>query len=183
MSCPYEGAEVRRVACPLKGGNTLHTWHLLLQFLESQNVCPLAPLPPAPDSSLPGPGSAPVPSFSPQPCSHPHPAGVDTMASYEEALRFLRYRNWHSRSLLDRKFKLVCSELNGRYVSNEFQVEVSVGLPWRKAPCLALALANAEVLSVSSGNDLGLSQGVALSDWGCCWSDPHRVGSQVMRGG
>ncbi|XP_054435769.1 calsyntenin-1 isoform X4 [Pteronotus mesoamericanus] len=50
--------------------------------------------------------------------------GVDTMASYEEVLRLLRYRNWHSRSLLDRKFKLVCSELNGRYVSNEFQVEV-----------------------------------------------------------
>ncbi|XP_054435773.1 calsyntenin-1 isoform X8 [Pteronotus mesoamericanus] len=52
--------------------------------------------------------------------------GVDTMASYEEVLRLLRYRNWHSRSLLDRKFKLVCSELNGRYVSNEFQVEVNV---------------------------------------------------------
>ncbi|XP_027454818.2 calsyntenin-1 isoform X1 [Zalophus californianus] len=52
--------------------------------------------------------------------------GVDTMASYEEALRLLRYRNWHTRSLLDRKFKLVCSELNGRYVSNEFQVEVNV---------------------------------------------------------
>ncbi|XP_036901191.1 calsyntenin-1 isoform X4 [Sturnira hondurensis] len=52
--------------------------------------------------------------------------GVDTMASYEEALRLLRYRNWHSRSLLDRKFKLICSELNGRYVSNEFQVEVNV---------------------------------------------------------
>uniref|UniRef100_M3Y3K3 Calsyntenin-1 n=1 Tax=Mustela putorius furo TaxID=9669 RepID=M3Y3K3_MUSPF len=52
--------------------------------------------------------------------------GVDTMASYEEVLRLLRYRNWHTRSLLDRKFKLVCSELNGRYVSNEFQVEVSV---------------------------------------------------------
>ncbi|KAM5322710.1 calsyntenin-1 isoform 3-T3 [Glossophaga mutica] len=52
--------------------------------------------------------------------------GVDSMASYEEALRLLRYRNWHSRSLLDRKFKLICSELNGRYVSNEFQVEVNV---------------------------------------------------------
>lgn len=53
------------------------------------------------------------------------PTGVDTMASYEEVLHLLRYRNWHSRSLLDRKFKLICSELNGRYVSNEFQVEVS----------------------------------------------------------
>lgn len=52
--------------------------------------------------------------------------GVDTMASYEEVLHLLRYRNWHSRSLLDRKFKLICSELNGRYVSNEFQVEVNV---------------------------------------------------------
>ncbi|XP_022370107.1 calsyntenin-1 isoform X1 [Enhydra lutris kenyoni] len=52
--------------------------------------------------------------------------GVDTMASYEEVLRLLRYRNWHTRSLLDRKFKLVCSELNGRYISNEFQVEVNV---------------------------------------------------------
>nr|KAF6443380.1 calsyntenin 1 [Molossus molossus] len=52
--------------------------------------------------------------------------GVDTMASYEEVLHLLRYRNWRARSLLDRKFKLVCSELNGRYISNEFQVEVNV---------------------------------------------------------
>ncbi|XP_076421781.1 calsyntenin-1 isoform X4 [Peromyscus maniculatus bairdii] len=52
--------------------------------------------------------------------------GVDTMASYEEVLHLLRYRNWHTRSLLDRKFKLVCSELNGRYLSNEFKVEVNV---------------------------------------------------------
>uniref|UniRef100_A0A2K6MF32 Calsyntenin 1 n=1 Tax=Rhinopithecus bieti TaxID=61621 RepID=A0A2K6MF32_RHIBE len=52
--------------------------------------------------------------------------GVDTMASYEEVLHLLRYRNWHARSLLDRKFKLICSELNGRYISNEFKVEVNV---------------------------------------------------------
>lgn len=50
--------------------------------------------------------------------------GVDTMASYEEVLHLIRYRNWHTVSLFDRKFKLVCSELNGRYVSNEFKVEV-----------------------------------------------------------
>lgn len=72
------------------------------------------------------------------------PTGVDTMASYEEVLHLLRYRNWHSRSLLDRKFKLICSELNGRYVSNEFQVEVSAGLPCRRAPCVALRFANAD---------------------------------------
>ncbi|XP_028921603.1 calsyntenin-1 isoform X1 [Ornithorhynchus anatinus] len=52
--------------------------------------------------------------------------GVDTMASYEEVLHLIRYRNWHTMSLFDRKFKLVCSELNGRYVSNEFKVEVNV---------------------------------------------------------
>ncbi|XP_077168337.1 calsyntenin-1 isoform X2 [Paroedura picta] len=52
--------------------------------------------------------------------------GVDTMASYEEVLHLIRYRNWHAATLFDRKFKLVCSELNSRYVSNEFKVEVNV---------------------------------------------------------
>ncbi|XP_029434628.1 calsyntenin-1 isoform X3 [Rhinatrema bivittatum] len=52
--------------------------------------------------------------------------GVGTMTSYEEVLHLIRYRNWHTVSLFDRKFKLVCSELNGRYVSNEFKVEVNV---------------------------------------------------------
>ncbi|KAM6998844.1 calsyntenin-1 isoform 3-T3 [Passerculus sandwichensis] len=52
--------------------------------------------------------------------------GVDTMANYEEVLHLIRYRNWRTASLFDRKFKLLCSELNGRYVSNEFQVEVNV---------------------------------------------------------
>lgn len=46
------------------------------------------------------------------------------MASYEEVLHLIHYRNWHAIALFDRKFKLVCSELNGRYVSNEFKVEV-----------------------------------------------------------
>ena len=73
------------------------------------------------------------------------------MASYEEVLHLLHYRNWHARSLLDRKFKLVCSELNGRYVSNEFQVEVGAGLcragpaAWSPGASLtALMLADAD---------------------------------------
>lgn len=53
-------------------------------------------------------------------------SGVDTMSSYEQILHLIRYRNWHTASLFDRKFKLVCSELNGRYISNEFKVEVNV---------------------------------------------------------
>lgn len=51
-------------------------------------------------------------------------AGVETMANYEEVLHLIRYRNWNSVALFDRKFKVLCSELNGRYNSNEFQVEV-----------------------------------------------------------
>ncbi|KAI1890830.1 hypothetical protein AGOR_G00157650 [Albula goreensis] len=52
--------------------------------------------------------------------------GVNTMANYEEVLHLIRYRNWHTEALFDRKFKLVCSELNGRYISNNFKVEVNV---------------------------------------------------------
>uniref|UniRef100_A0A8C2ALV1 Calsyntenin-1 n=1 Tax=Cyprinus carpio TaxID=7962 RepID=A0A8C2ALV1_CYPCA len=52
--------------------------------------------------------------------------GVNTMANYEQVLHLIRYRNWHTEALFDRKFKLVCSELNGRYISNEFKVEVNV---------------------------------------------------------
>ncbi|RMC02383.1 hypothetical protein DUI87_21553 [Hirundo rustica rustica] len=51
--------------------------------------------------------------------------GVDSMFSYEQVLRQLRYRNWGTSSTSDRKFKVKCSELNGRYTSNEFNLEVS----------------------------------------------------------
>ncbi|XP_018606838.1 calsyntenin-1-like isoform X2 [Scleropages formosus] len=52
--------------------------------------------------------------------------GVNTMASYEQVLHLIRYKNWHTEALFERKFKLVCSELSARYVSNHFKVEVSV---------------------------------------------------------
>ncbi|KAE8591485.1 hypothetical protein XENTR_v10018464 [Xenopus tropicalis] len=52
--------------------------------------------------------------------------GIDSMENYEELLHLIRYRNWNTVSLFDRKFKLICSELNGRYISNEFHVEVNV---------------------------------------------------------
>uniref|UniRef100_A0A7N8YGZ4 Calsyntenin-1 n=1 Tax=Mastacembelus armatus TaxID=205130 RepID=A0A7N8YGZ4_9TELE len=51
---------------------------------------------------------------------------VNTMANYEQVLHLIRYKNWHTEALFDRKFKLVCSELNGRYISNDFKVEVNV---------------------------------------------------------
>ncbi|KAJ7324897.1 hypothetical protein JRQ81_017917, partial [Phrynocephalus forsythii] len=49
--------------------------------------------------------------------------GVDSMKNYEEVLRQVRYRNWHTSSIFDRKFRIKCSELNGRYTSNEFNLE------------------------------------------------------------
>lgn len=51
--------------------------------------------------------------------------GVDSMFSYEQVLRQLRYRNWGTSATLERKFRVKCSELNGRYSSNEFNLEVS----------------------------------------------------------
>ncbi|XP_050833968.1 calsyntenin-2 isoform X2 [Serinus canaria] len=52
--------------------------------------------------------------------------GVDSMFSYEQVLRQLRYRNWGTSSTSDRKFRVKCSELNGRYTSNEFNLEVNI---------------------------------------------------------
>lgn len=46
------------------------------------------------------------------------------MAHYEQALRQVRYRNWRPATLTERRFRLTCSELNGRYTSNEFNLEV-----------------------------------------------------------
>ena len=43
---------------------------------------------------------------------------------YEEILRLARYRLRRGAALYARKFRLSCSEMNGRYSSNEFVVEV-----------------------------------------------------------
>ncbi|XP_036393372.1 calsyntenin-2-like [Megalops cyprinoides] len=52
--------------------------------------------------------------------------GVDSMSNYEQVIRQVRYHNWHAADLSERKFRLTCSELNGRYTSNEFNLEVGV---------------------------------------------------------
>nr|XP_020734378.1 calsyntenin-3 [Odocoileus virginianus texanus] len=53
-------------------------------------------------------------------------AGVESITVYEDILRQARYRLRHGAALYARKFRLSCSEMNGRYSSNEFIVEVSV---------------------------------------------------------
>ncbi|XP_014643706.1 PREDICTED: calsyntenin-2, partial [Ceratotherium simum simum] len=52
--------------------------------------------------------------------------GVGSLSLYEQVLHHVRYRNWRLASLGARRFRLKCSELNGRYTSNEFNLEVSV---------------------------------------------------------
>ncbi|XP_061861617.1 calsyntenin-2 isoform X2 [Colius striatus] len=52
--------------------------------------------------------------------------GVDSMHNYEQVLQQIRYRNWHTSTTFERKFRVKCSELNGRYTSNEFNLEVNI---------------------------------------------------------
>nr|XP_009672386.1 PREDICTED: calsyntenin-2 [Struthio camelus australis] len=52
--------------------------------------------------------------------------GVDTVHNYEQVLQQIRYRNWYASAAFDRKFRVKCSELNGRYTSNEFNLEVNI---------------------------------------------------------
>ncbi|KAM5254801.1 calsyntenin-3 isoform 3-T3 [Hipposideros larvatus] len=56
----------------------------------------------------------------------PRVPGVESITVYEEILRQARYRLRHGAALYARKFRLSCSEMNGRYSSNEFIVEVNV---------------------------------------------------------
>lgn len=56
------------------------------------------------------------------------------MSSYEQVIRQVRYYHWRPTQLAERRFRLTCSELNGRYTSNEFKLEVSrtvTGFSWQ----------------------------------------------------
>ncbi|NXC50404.1 CSTN3 protein, partial [Penelope pileata] len=52
--------------------------------------------------------------------------GVESIAVYEEILRQVSYHINRGAALYERKFHLSCTEMNGRYSSNEFSVEVNV---------------------------------------------------------
>ncbi|XP_030632687.1 calsyntenin-2-like, partial [Chanos chanos] len=51
--------------------------------------------------------------------------GVDSIFNYAEVIRQVRYQNLQP-NLSSRSFSLTCSELNGRYISNQFKLEVAV---------------------------------------------------------
>jgi hypothetical protein len=52
--------------------------------------------------------------------------GADKMINYETVLREVHYLNRNPSAINKRTFTLTCSELNGRFVSNDFEVTVSV---------------------------------------------------------
>lgn len=53
-------------------------------------------------------------------------SGADMIFNYEQVLRQLHYANRKPAYYLNRAFKLVCSELNGRFVSNEYLQTLNV---------------------------------------------------------
>lgn len=52
--------------------------------------------------------------------------GSDMILNYEQILREIQYVNQKPAYYLNRVFKLVCSELNGRFVSNEYAQTLTV---------------------------------------------------------
>ncbi|XP_074857860.1 calsyntenin-3 [Carettochelys insculpta] len=52
--------------------------------------------------------------------------GVESIAVYEEILRQVSYHIRRGAALYERRFRLSCTEMNGRYSSNEFTVEVNI---------------------------------------------------------
>ncbi|XP_072945849.1 calsyntenin-1 [Epargyreus clarus] len=56
-------------------------------------------------------------------------AGADTVRSYQQVLRKIEYSNKKPAYYLNRVFKLTCSELNGRFTSNEYVQTLTVVHP------------------------------------------------------
>lgn len=52
------------------------------------------------------------------------PSGAESISVYEDVLRSVRYRLAKGSARFERRFRLSCSEMNGRYTSNELTLEV-----------------------------------------------------------
>ena len=51
--------------------------------------------------------------------------GAEMIYNYERLLRQVTYTNQKPAYYLNRQFKIICSEMNGRFVSNEYSQTVS----------------------------------------------------------
>lgn len=54
----------------------------------------------------------------------PFLTGAESISVYEDVLRSVRYRLAKGSARFERRFRLSCSEMNGRYTSNELTLEV-----------------------------------------------------------
>lgn len=55
--------------------------------------------------------------------------GAESISVYEDVLRSVRYRMSKGSARFERRFRLSCSEMNGRYTSNELTLEVKPTSP------------------------------------------------------
>lgn len=80
-------------------------------------------------------------------------SGADMIYNYEQVLRQIQYTNRKPAYYLNRVFKLTCSELNGRFMSNEYVQTLTVIHP--RLPSSKKNLDNAQptALSVTSSVD------------------------------
>lgn len=63
-------------------------------------------------------------------------SGADTPHNYQQLIRFITYTNRKPAYYLDRVFKLTCSELSGRFSSNEYIQTLAVIHPKEKTTLL-----------------------------------------------
>ncbi|XP_022199172.2 calsyntenin-1 isoform X1 [Nilaparvata lugens] len=68
-------------------------------------------------------------------------SGSDLIYNYEEVLRQIQYTNRKPAYYLNRVFKLICSEMNGRFLSNEYIQTLTVIHPQSAAAVAAAAAA------------------------------------------
>lgn len=61
-------------------------------------------------------------------------SGADTPYNYQQLIRLIMYTNRKPAYYLDRVFKLTCSELSGRFASNEYVQTLAVIHPKEKLP-------------------------------------------------
>ncbi|XP_073958683.1 calsyntenin 1 isoform X2 [Choristoneura fumiferana] len=66
--------------------------------------------------------------------------GADTVHNYQQVLREIEYSNKKPAYYLNRVFKLTCSELNGRFTSNEYVQTLTVVHPHMSGEALAREL-------------------------------------------
>ncbi|KAL7303254.1 hypothetical protein TKK_0004453 [Trichogramma kaykai] len=71
-------------------------------------------------------------------------SGADTPHNYQQIIRFITYTNRKPAYYLDRVFKLTCSELSGRFASNEYIQTLAVIHPKEKSTTVLPAPSSAQ---------------------------------------